>query len=144
MELRHGDTTLTAPDDWEDQSQLVVTGPVEDGFRPSLVVSTAPLAKGETPGQFAEKSLPGLKASLQGLEVREEGPILIGDRSAYQREYTFRLNALELAQIQVFVPQGSTIRTLTFTQLAQKLEASRPLAKKLFDGVKLDGAGAGR
>ncbi|RKG95113.1 DUF1795 domain-containing protein [Corallococcus sp. CA053C] len=135
--IRHGPLRVVLPEGWFDASQIVAVGPEEDGFRSNLVVSLEPAVPGETLEQYAARMLEGVRSATDFRHVSQK-KATFGANSGVLREYTFRMESLVLAQLQFYVLREQVGFTFTYTQLANRLAATRSEAESLLASVTLD------
>jgi hypothetical protein len=138
--MQYGSLQMTLPDGWSDATQIVAAGPVEDGFRSSLAYTTEELRPRETPPQFAQRMLAVLKSSTEEFQLVAERPATFGLLGGFLREYTHTSRGVKLAQLQFYVARQGVVHIFTFTQKAERLAASRPVAEKLFATASLGAA----
>ena len=112
-------------------------GPEEDGFRANLVVSLEPAVPGESLEEYAARMLEGVRSATDFRQVSQK-KATFGANSGVLREYTFRMESLVLAQLQFHVLREQVGFTFTYTQLANRLAATRSEAESLLASVTLD------
>jgi hypothetical protein len=135
--MQHGNLRMSLPDGWSDATQIVAAGPVEDGFRSSLAYTSEPLRPRETPPQFAARMLAVLKGSTEQFQLVGERTATFGLLAGFLREYTHVARGVKLAQLQFYVVREGVVHMFTFTQKAERMQASRPVAEKLFASATL-------
>jgi hypothetical protein len=135
--MQYSGLQMSLPEGWSDATQIVATGPVEDGFRSSLAYSSEPLPPGETPAQYAARMLLVLSRGAERFQLVSERPATFGKLSGLLREYTHMARGVKLAQLQFYVLRDGVVHTFTYTQRAERLQASRPVAEKLLASVSL-------
>ena len=139
--MRHGDISLTIPDNWQDATQIFAIGPEVAGFRPNLSVGfDAALDDEEEADGYAERMLPAARRMFKDLKVVSEGDTKIGPYSGYLREQTFTASGRKLVQLHFMVRRGGRFYNLTFTHLAEEVEDARELAQQLIASAHLGGA----
>ncbi len=135
--MQHGNLRMTLPDGWSDATQIVAAGPVENGFRSSLAYTSETLRPRETPPQFAARMLASIKSSTEQFELVSERTATFGQLGGFLREYTHMVRGEKLAQLQFYVVRAGVVHMFTFTQKAERMQASRPVAEKLFASATL-------
>src|SRR4051812_40791391 len=135
--MQYGSLRMSLPDGWSDATQIVAAGPVENGFRSSLAYTTEALRPRETPPQFAARMLTVLSKATEQFQLVAERPATFGTVGGFLREYTHLVRGEKLAQLQFYVVREGTVHMFTFTQKADRMQASRPMAEKLFASVNL-------
>ncbi len=135
--MQHGNLRMALPDGWSDATQIVAAGPVENGFRSSLAYTSESLRPRETPPQFAARMLAMLKSSTEQFELVGERTATFGLLGGFLREYTHVVRGEKLAQLQFYVVREGVVHMFTFTQKAERMQASRPVAEKLFASASL-------
>ncbi|RYZ41919.1 MAG: DUF1795 domain-containing protein [Myxococcaceae bacterium] len=135
--IRHGPLRIALPEGWFDASHIVAVGPEEDGFRANLVVSLEPAVPRETLEQFAARMLEGVRGAQDFRQVSQK-KATFGANAGVLREYTFRMEALSLAQLQFYVLREQVGFTFTYTQRADRLATTRAEAESLLASVTLD------
>ncbi|WP_224245247.1 DcrB-related protein [Hyalangium gracile] len=138
--MNHGNLQLSLPDGWSDATRIVASGPVEDGFRSSLAYTTEPLRPRETPPQFAQRMLGVLKSSSEQFQLVGERPATFGILGGFLREYTHMVGGVKVAQLQFYVVREGVVHMFTFTQKAERMQATRHVAEKLFASASLGAA----
>jgi hypothetical protein len=137
--MKYGNLEMSLPEGWSDATQIVAQGPVEEGFRSSLTYVAEPLKAGETPPQYAARMLGTLKTAEQ-FQMVSEKPANFGKVKGFLRETTHQARGMKLAQLHFYVLSGGVVHTFTFTQRAERLQATRQVAEKLFASVSLGGS----
>ncbi|MFL5343240.1 MAG: DcrB-related protein [Hyalangium sp.] len=135
--MQYGNLQMSLPDGWSDATQIVAAGPVEDGFRSSLAYTSEQLRPRETPPQFAARMLASIKNSTEQFELVGERTATFGTLAGFLREYTHVVRGVKLAQLQFYVVRPGVVHMFTFTQKAERMQASRPVAEKLFASANL-------
>jgi hypothetical protein len=131
--MQHGNLQMALPEGWSDATQIVAAGPVEDGFRSSLAYTSETLRPRETPPQFAARMLTVLKAATEQFQLVNERTATFGQLAGFLREYTHVSRGVKLAQLQFYVVrEGGVVHMFTFTQKAERMQASRAVAERLF------------
>ncbi|GBC93870.1 hypothetical protein HRbin15_02372 [bacterium HR15] len=131
QEMHHYDYTIGLPQRWIDASVVVMVGPPNDNYSPSITITRDYLDFAMSASEYAANQLVGLKTELGGVGYRvvEEGTTTIGGLPAYQRLHTFQMpeGGFEITQLQVYVVRGREAITITCTNLSQWFEQTRPL-----------------
>lgn len=135
--INYNGIKVPLPAGWEDGTQVVALGPVDNGFRPNMVASTEPAKPGETAEKFAARTLPSLRQALTGYKLVKEGMTTLGKRTGFLREHSFNAGGQVLSQLQFYVLQGGKAFTFTFTHLAGRFAQVRATGEKLFGSVEL-------
>ncbi len=138
--MQYGNLRMTLPEGWSDATQVVATGPVEQGFRSSLAVSSEPAKPRETVAEYAARVLPVLSKVTEQFQLVGERPATFGQVSGFVREYTHLARGVKLAQLQFYVLRDGMIHTFTYTQRAEKMVLGRNVAERLFASVNLGAA----
>ncbi|WP_224361912.1 DcrB-related protein [Hyalangium versicolor] len=140
--MNYGSLQMSLPDGWTDATQIVATGPVEDGFRSSMAYVAEPLRPRETPPQFAARMLALVSRTTEQFQMVAERPATFGNVPGFFREFTHVARGVKLAQLQFFVMREGVVHMFTFTQKAERMQATRHVAEKLFASVNLGAAPA--
>ena len=118
-QFAHNDFVIGCPDGWMDISTVILAGQPQGDFTPNITITRDRLRSPQPAAQYAADTLPALKKEFQGLgyELRQEGPISLGELIGYQRFHTFRLqgSGLQIQQWQVYAVNGSEAVTITCT-----------------------------
>jgi hypothetical protein len=129
--LTHYDYTIGLPTRWLDASVVVLVGPPNENYSPSITITRDQLDFAMNASEYAANQLAGLKAELghAGYKVLEEGSVTVGGMLAYQRLHTFQMPEaeLEITQLQVYLVRGREALTITCTHLSHRFEEFRPL-----------------
>jgi hypothetical protein len=140
--MNYGNLRMTLPEGWSDGTQIVATGPVEQGFRSSLAVLAEPAKPRETVADYAARVGQMLSKVTEQFRVVSERPATFGNVSGFVREYTHMARGVMLAQIQFYVLREGVVHTFTYTQRAERIHLTRHVAEKLFASVNLTPASA--
>lgn len=135
--MQYGSLQMSLPEGWSDATQIVASGPVEDGFRSSLGYTTEAIRPRETPPQFAARMLAQMREKLEGVQLVAEKPATFGTMGGFLRETTHVAHGMKLAQLHFYVARAGVVHIFTFTQRAERLQASRAVAEKLFASATL-------
>ncbi|MDY7224783.1 DcrB-related protein [Hyalangium rubrum] len=135
--MQYGNLRMTLPEGWSDGTQIVATGPAEQGFRSSLAVSSEPARPRETVTEYAARVAGMLSKVTEQFELVSERPATYGSVSGFMREYTHVARGVKLAQIQFYVLREGVVHTFTYTQRAERINVSRHVAERLFASVNL-------
>jgi hypothetical protein len=138
--MQYGNLQMALPEGWSDATQIVATGPAEDGFRSSLAYSSEALRPRETPPQYAARMLAVLSRVTEQFQLVAERPATFGTLSGFLREYTHMARGVKLAQLQFYVLADGRVHTFTFTQRAERMPATRHIAEKLLASATLGGS----
>ncbi|HEX8702231.1 MAG TPA: DcrB-related protein [Myxococcaceae bacterium] len=140
--MQYGNLRMTLPEGWSDGTQILATGPVEQGFRSSLAVMTEPAKPRETVAEYAARVGGMLSKVTEQFERVAERPATYGNVSGFLREYNHVARGVKLTQIQFYVIREGLAYTFTYTQRAEKMTMSRATAEKLFSSVTLNSPAA--
>jgi hypothetical protein len=141
--MQYGSLQMSLPEGWSDATQIVASGPVEDGgFRSTLGYTTEAIRPRETPPQFAARMLAQMRQQHEGLQLVAEKPATFGGMGGFLRETTHVAHGMKLAQLHFYVARGGVVHLFTFTQRAERLQASRAMAEKLFASATLSAPAA--
>jgi hypothetical protein len=132
LTLVHNNLTLYLPDDWEDASQIVALGPVDNLFRPNIVFSDEPSIPGETSQEFAARQLAPLRAQLTNFVLVQEGVRRFGPNEGFLREQSFSMEKGDIQQMQFYMVQGARAYSFTVTHLRDRLNEVRTIAEQVF------------
>jgi hypothetical protein len=135
--MQYGNLRITLPDGWTDATQIVATGPSDNGFRSSLAASCEPARPRETVTEYAQRVLPMLGKVTEQFQLVSERPATFGNVSGFVREYTHMARGAKLAQIHFYVLRDGVAHTFTYTQRAERISNSRYVAERLFASVNL-------
>jgi hypothetical protein len=135
--MQYGSLQMSLPEGWSDATQIVASGPSEDGFRSTLGYKTEAILPRESPPQFAARMLAHLRQMHEGLQLVSEKPATFGTMGGFLRETTHVAHGMKLAQLHFYVARGGVVHIFTFTQRAERLPASRATAEKLFASATL-------
>jgi hypothetical protein len=135
--MQYGNLKMSLPDGWSDATQIVATGPSENGFRSSLAASCEPARPKETAAEYAKRVLPMLSKVTEQFQLVSERPATFGSVTGFVREYTHMARGAKLAQIQFYVVRDGAAHTFTYTQRAERINVSRHVAERLFASVQL-------
>jgi hypothetical protein len=130
LKLRWSATPVSLPAGWVDRSQLIVAGPLEDGFCSNCVVVCEEVKPGTTVEAFAAAQLAGLK-HLPGCRTGREAPATFGGVSGILRELEQRSAQLHVAQLQFYLVDGASAATVTYTTRAKRMKAERESAERI-------------
>jgi hypothetical protein len=140
--MQYGSLQMSLPEGWSDATQIVASGPVEDGFRSTLGYKTEAILPRETPPQFAARMLAQMRQMHEGVQLVSEKPATFGTMGGFLRETTHVANGMKLGQLHFYVARGGVVHIFTFTQRAERLPASRATAEKLFAAATLSAPAA--
>jgi hypothetical protein len=144
--MQYGSLQMSLPEGWSDATQIVASGPVEDGFRSTLGYKTEAVRPRELPPQFAARMLAKLKETQEQFELVSERPMTFGTNGGFLRETTHVANGVKLAQLHFYVARAGVVHIFTFTNKAERLQATRAVAERMFAsanvGVPAAGPGA--
>ncbi|HYH95975.1 DcrB-related protein [Hyalangium sp.] len=140
--MQYGSLQMSLPEGWSDATQIVASGPVEEGFRSTLGYTTEAVRPRETPPQFAARMLAQLRHTQEGLQLVSERPATFGALGGFLRETTHVAHGMKLAQLHFYVAKAGVVHIFTFTQRAERLQASRAMAEKLFASATLSAPAA--
>ena len=133
--LRLGDCSFEPPSDWT--SQVVATGPIESGFRPSFVVHSVPSLKDEDSEDYAARILPDVQKNGNNFELLFDGPAMYGDVKGWLREHAYDFGGRRVGQMHFYVVSHGVARSFIFTHLASHLELRRGAAEHFFATIRL-------
>lgn len=141
--MQYGSLQMALPEGWSDATQIVASGPVEDGFRSTLGYRTEPVRPRELPMQFAARMLAQLKQTQEQFQLVSERPATFGTNGGFLRETTHVANGVKLAQLHFYVARGGVVHLFTFTQRAERLQATRAVAERMFASAHVSAPAAG-
>lgn len=140
--MKYGNLQMTLPEGWSDGTQILATGPTDQGFRTTLAVMAEPVKPRETVAEYAARVLGMLSKATEGFELVSERPATFGSVAGFMREYHHTARGVRLAQIQFYVLREGQAYTFTYTQRAERIHLSRHTAEKLFASVNLTSSAA--
>jgi len=140
--MKYGNLQMTLPEGWSDGTQILATGPSDQGFRTTLAVLAEPAKPREAVAEYAARVLGMLSKATEQFELVSERPATYGSISGFVREYHHTARGVRLAQIQFYVLRDGQVYTFTYTQRAERIHLSRHTAEKLFASVNLTPASA--
>src|SRR5262249_7754014 len=109
MQQTYGPLTLDLPDGWEEETLVVLKGPVVGNARPSLVVRRVPVPAGTDVSALLDMEEASLRASVGTLDVVGRTELDVGSNCrALVREVSFPGGAGRLRQVQVALVAGGT------------------------------------
>jgi hypothetical protein len=141
--MQYGSLQMTLPEGWSDATQIVASGPVEDGYRSSLSYKVEPVLPREMPAQFAARMLSRLREMQEGFQLVSERPATFGTNGGFLRETTHVAHGMKLAQLHFYVARAGVVHVFTFTQKAERLQATRAVAERMFGSANVSAPGAG-
>jgi hypothetical protein len=140
--MQYGNLRITLPEGWSDGTQILATGPAEQGFRSTLAVLAEPVKPRETVAEYAARVGQMLSKMTEQYQLVSERPATFGNTSGFVREYTHLARGVRLAQIQFYVLRDGVVHTFTYTQRADRITLGRTVAERLFSSVNLAPASA--
>jgi hypothetical protein len=135
--MQYGNLRMTLPEGWSDGTQILATGPAEQGFRSSLAVLAEPARPRETVADYAARVGGMLSKVTEQFELVSERAATFGSTSGFVREYTHLARGVKLTQIQFYVLREGVVHTFTYTQRTERINVNRHVAEKLFASVNL-------
>jgi hypothetical protein len=133
QELSHNKLVIGWPDGWHDRSNVILVGPSNDGFAPSINITCQRLTKPLSAEEYAGEQQSQLEKALddEKFRVLDKGPYSLGTRPAYQRTQSYCPPALnrEVVQWQVHIVNGLNAAVITATDKASTFERNLPLFK---------------
>ena len=129
--LRHHDFAIGMPEQWTDVTSVIVMGPAQDNYSPSITITRDYLNSPTSAEAYGKQQAETLAKELeqQLYELVDEGPIELGETEAYRREHRFLVpeagNA-RVQQAQVYIVDGTKAVVITATDLASRFEQTRP------------------
>ena len=125
----HNQLQIGKPDGWRDSSTLLLLGPPNDGYSPSLMVTRDPEPGASDAAGYAQAQLETLQKQLaeQGYTVEEEGKAEVAGRPAYRRIHRFNepMQQIAVTQIQVHLIVNDQVITLTATDRSEQFPQTR-------------------
>jgi hypothetical protein len=121
------------PEGWMDLSTVILVGPPDGDFSPSITITRERLGDPIGASEYAEQQLPLLQQELgeMGFTVKQEGPITVGKTKtpAFQRIYTITApdTQMGLMQWQVYVVVKGEAITFTSTDKAATFAKTMPI-----------------
>ena len=140
--MQYGSLQMSLPEGWADATQIVASGPVEDGFRSTLGYKVEPVRPRELPVQFAARMLSKLKETQEQFQLVSERPATFGTNGGFLRETTHVANGVKLAQLHFYVARAGAVHMFTFTQKAERLQATRAVAERMFGSANVSASAA--
>jgi hypothetical protein len=134
---------MSLPEGWTDATQIVASGPVEDGYRSSLSYKVERVLPREMPAQFAARMLARLREMQEGFQLVSERPATFGTNGGFLRETVHVAHGMKLAQLHFYVARAGVVHVFTFTQKAERLQASRAVAERMFASADVSAPAAG-
>lgn len=127
----HYDYAIGLPPRWMDGSVVVLLGPPNENYSPSITITRDQLNFPMNAQEYAANQLASLQAELgdAGYKVLEEGSLTLGGLLGYQRVHTFQMREADLTitQLQIYLVRGNEALVITCTQLGHLFEQTRPL-----------------
>jgi hypothetical protein len=146
--MQYGSLQMPLAEGWSDATEIVASGPVEDGFRSTLSYKVETVRPREMPPQFATRMLAKLKETHEQFQLVSERPATFGTNGGFLRETTHVAHGVKLAQLHFYVARAGVVHVFTFTQKAERLQATRAVAERMFGsasvGVSAPNRGGGR
>jgi hypothetical protein len=126
-DLLHHEYAVGLPEDWQDKTEVVLSGPMKDGSCPTLTVTRIKLKMEQTLEQFAAYQLHGLGVQMQvkKTDVIDEGETTLGGLPAFFRIYNLRFFDKPLVQRQTYVLRGLMAYVVTETSTVDQFANDR-------------------
>jgi hypothetical protein len=140
--MQYGSLQMTLPQGWSDATQIVASGPAVNGYRSALGYKVEPVLPREMPAQFAKRMLNRLKEMQEGVQLVSERPATFGTNAGFLRETTHVANGAKLAQLHFYVARAGVVHVFTFTQKADRLQATRAVAERMFGSANVSAPAA--
>ncbi len=141
--MQYGSLQMSLPEGWSDATQVVASGPVENGFRSTLGYKVEALRPREMPVQFAARMLSQLREMQEGFQLVSERTATFGTNGGFLRETTHVAHGQKLAQLHFYVVRAGGVHVFTFTQQADRLQATRAVAEQMFASANLKASAMG-
>ncbi|MCK6590346.1 MAG: DUF1795 domain-containing protein [Polyangiaceae bacterium] len=132
-DLIHHEYSVGLPEGWQDKTEVVLSGPMNDGTCPTLTVTRIRLKVEQTLEQFAAYQLHGLgvQMAVKKTDILEEGETTLGGLPAFARVYNLRFFDKPLMQRQTYVVRGLVAYVVTETSTVDQFEDDRPLFNEM-------------
>lgn len=141
QQMVHSDLLVGFPDSWLDVSNIILVGPPDQDYSPSITITREPLAEPMKPDKYAATQLTALQQELgpQGYRVSQEGPTTVGDMPAYQRFHTFAMpkTDIRVQQWQIYMTVETTAIVLTMTDKTTTFQKSYPVFNEALKQLKI-------
>jgi hypothetical protein len=142
--MQYGSLQMSLPEGWSDATRIVASGPVEEGgYRSSLGYTVEKVLPREMPAQFAARMLARLKEMQEGFQLVSERPATFGTNGGFLRETVHVAHGMKLAQLHFYVARGGVVHVFTFTQKAERLQATRAVAERMFASANVTAPAVG-
>jgi hypothetical protein len=134
---------LHVPTRWKQTSspefEAHFLAPKEADFSANLGVSPQLVAEETTVQMVAEKAREFQTVDYPQYRVSSEQALTVGDRPAFKRTYTWHSEefGIDIAQIQLFIKDGTTVYTLTATALSSNYDRYAPTFFKMLDSFQI-------
>ncbi len=129
--LTFNDFSIGCPQGWLDTSTIVMVGPPDGEFCPSVTVTREYLAKAVNAANYGEQQGQALDQELssEGYKVQTQGLTSVNGVEAFERFHTFKApdSSLPIKQRQVYFTRGKIGLTITLTDKIETFDANREL-----------------
>jgi hypothetical protein len=131
--ITHNTAKVGWPDGWMDVSTVILVGPPDGDFSPSITITRERLVAPVTAADYAAQQLPLLQKELaqMGFAVKQEGPASVGNAAipGFQRLYSITApdTQMPLLQWQVYVVRKGEAITITSTDKSATFPKSLPV-----------------
>ncbi len=124
--LKHHDFKIGMPDGWVDASHVILVGPREEEYSPTITVTREPLEWPISARAYATEKRSELQEQFgpQGYEVLEEAPLQVGGLASFQRTHTWMLPdaEIQITQMQVYLVKEDAAVVVTCTDRSGRFD----------------------
>ena len=131
--IKYKKVTFNIPDDWEDDTVLVWTAPVEDGeVAPSVVITQSGLPDDQSFEEFITAEQHKLTAETSEYVLHEKSELNDKAYPCIKNKQSWRLGGPRITQIQyTYLIDSSQLHTITCTYLTEKFDQ----VEKMFEEI---------
>jgi hypothetical protein len=138
--LTFADIQIGLPARWKNETNIALSGPVEDDFAASIAITRDVFDENISLDDFFPFAGEQLKAGLgeQGYRLISETRTTFAGLPAGQRIYQFNLDNSHtiIQQMQISLVRGSDAITVTCTNLAKNFAKTMPAFKQMLDSLR--------
>mgnify|MGYP000114642871 CR=1 FL=1 len=122
-----GSFSFDVPHGFEDRSQVILLGPIEDDFQENILVTKDPSANGDL-AAYVDEQVAAFEADADGYTVKAREERQVSGKDAIALEHVFDSDGVPVAQLQVYVDDGDSIVVIAFTHHADHFAAAKDRA----------------
>lgn len=138
--LTFADIQIGLPPRWKNETNIALSGPVEDDFAPSIAITRDVFEDDISLDDFFPFAGEQLKAGLdeQGYRLLTEVRTVIAKMPAGQRIYQFELDEAQtlVQQMQISFVRGREAVTVTCTNLAMNFTDTLPAFQEMLESFR--------